>query len=157
MSSEIAPAGDADLGAIAALHAASFDAGWSADAFAELLSGAGVFLWQARDEGHLSGFVLAQIVADEAEILTIAVAEPFRGRRIGARLMEQVVVGALAQGAVSLFLEVAEDNLSAISLYSRMGFCEVGRRPAYYQRKSGPMAGLTMRLALAEGSVVKHL
>ena len=122
-----------------------------------MLSSAGVYLWQARDGAVLSGFVLARIVADEAEILTIAVAEPVRGQRIGERLMEQVVIGALAQGGVALFLEVAEDNQSAISLYDRMGFSEVGRRPAYYQRKTGPIAALTMRLALSEAAVVKHL
>tara|TARA_R110000868_G_scaffold62202_2_gene188237 strand:+ start:11398 stop:11871 length:474 start_codon:yes stop_codon:yes gene_type:complete len=157
VSIDIGPAGESDLDAVAALHTTSFDTGWSADTFAELLSSAGVYLWQARDGAVLSGFVLARIVADEAEILTIAVAEPVRGQRIGERLMEQVVIGALAQGGVALFLEVAEDNQSAISLYDRMGFSEVGRRPAYYQRKTGPIAALTMRLALSEAAVVKHL
>tara|TARA_R110000868_G_scaffold41483_6_gene141776 strand:- start:1614 stop:2087 length:474 start_codon:yes stop_codon:yes gene_type:complete len=154
---DIGPAGEPDIDAIAALHGASFDAGWSTDTFAELLVGSGVYLWVAREAGVLSGFVLARMVADEAEILTIAVAGPFRGQRIGERLMEQVVVGALARGATSLFLEVAEDNQSAISLYARMGFREVGRRPAYYPRKTGPIAGLTMRLALDGPTVVKHL
>ena len=157
MTIDIGPAGDPDIDAIAALHGASFEAGWSADTFAELLSGAGVCLWAAREGRVLSGFVLARMVADEAEILTIAVAGPYRGQRLGERLMEQVVVGALARGAASLFLEVAEDNHSAISLYARMGFSEVGRRPAYYPRKTGPIAGLTMRLALNGAAVVKHL
>lgn len=157
MNIEIGPAGAPDIAAVAALHGASFDTGWSVDTFAELLAGAGVYLWQAREGQALAGFVLARIVADEAEILTIAVAEAFRGQRIGEGLMEQVVVGALAGGATTLFLEVAEDNQSAISLYVRMGFKKVGRRPAYYQRKTGAIAGLVMRLALDEAAVVKHL
>jgi len=157
VSVEIEPADEASLDEMAALHTASFESGWSQTAFAELLAGRGVYAWTARDYGVLAGFVLARIVADEAEILTIAVAEARRGQRIGERLMGQVVVSALAQGAQSLFLEVAEDNVSAISLYLRMGFCEVGRRPAYYQRKTGPVAGLTMRLALNGPAVVKHL
>ncbi len=36
------------------------------------------------------------------------------------------------RGADSMFLEVEETNIAAVSLYRRLRFAEVARRPAYY-------------------------
>ena len=47
------------------------------------------------------------------------------------------VVAATAQGAQSLFLEVADDNPAAQALYAKAGFVSVGRRTGYYARPSG--------------------
>jgi ribosomal-protein-alanine N-acetyltransferase len=45
-----------------------------------------------------------------------------------------------------VLLEVAEDNVAARALYGAAGFLEVGNRPAYYRRRSGPtVAALTLR------------
>jgi ribosomal-protein-alanine N-acetyltransferase len=40
-------------------------------------------------------------------------------------------------GVGRLLLEVAEDNTSAIALYTECGFSTIGRRKKYYRRKSG--------------------
>ena len=51
--------------------------------------------------------------------------------------------------AKRLFLEVADDNIPALVLYSRSGFKEVGRRKGYYQRANGAKAdALVLALAL---------
>jgi ribosomal-protein-alanine N-acetyltransferase len=56
------------------------------------------------------------------------------------------VLGELhGQRAEALFLEVDERNVAAISLYRRLGFREVGRRPAYYRTSQGPGGALVMR------------
>lgn len=139
---------------LAALHRASFDEPWDADALAELLALPGTFGLMAVEEsmGAPFGFVLLRIAADEAEILTIAVDPHRRERGVGRKLIEAAAVVAVARGAAALFLEVAEDNAPALGLYEGTGFRTVGRRPGYYRRATGAVAARTMRLDLAPGA-----
>ena len=118
---------------LAGLHAEAFEAPWSATAFADLLGQAGVFL-----EGDADGFVLIRAVADEAEILTLAVRPAARRKGLGARLVRAATARATAIGATRMFLEVAEDNAPARALYRALGFEAAGRRPRYYSRAEGP-------------------
>ena len=117
---------------LAALHAEAFDAPWDAPAFDSLLGQAGVHLAEVPD-----GFILMRTVADEAEILTLAVRPAARRRGVGAALVARGAAEAAARGARRLFLEVAEDNEAARALYGRAGFSEAGRRPRYYARADG--------------------
>ena len=130
----VADPGDLARG-LAGLHAAAFDTPWPATAFAELLGQAGVFL-----EGDADGFVLIRTVADEAEILTLAVRPAARRKGLGARLLRNATVRAAAIGVTRMFLEVAEDNVPARALYGALGFEAAGRRPRYYPRADGPAA-----------------
>ena len=123
----------ADLAkALAELHAEAFDAPWSAAAFADLLTQDGVVLG-----GEEGGFILIRAVADEAEILTLAVRPEARRRGLGARLVRAATGRAAELGATRLFLEVAEDNVAAQALYASLGFAAAGRRPRYYPRAEG--------------------
>lgn len=117
---------------LAALHATAFAAPWDAAAFAALLDQTGVFAIEYPD-----GFILMRGVADEAEILTLAVRPQAQGRGVGGRLVGEGAVEAATRGAVRLFLEVAADNTPALALYARAGFIEAGRRPGYYARPEG--------------------
>lgn len=121
--------------ALADLHAEAFDAPWSASAFADLLGQAGVLL-----EGGTDGFILIRAVADEAEILTLAVRPPARRQGLGAHLVRAAIERAAAAGAIRMFLEVAEDNGPGRALYGALGFEPAGRRPRYYPRADGPAA-----------------
>lgn len=117
---------------LAVLHARAFDAPWDAAAFAVLLAQPGVFAVEAAD-----GFILMRVVADEAEILTLAVRPEARRGGLGGRLTDEGVAEAAARGASRVFLEVAEDNAPARAVYRRSGFVEAGRRPRYYARPDG--------------------
>lgn len=133
--------------ALAALHAACFTSPrpWSAQEFTDLLSNRLVFL--LTEPG---GFLMGRVIADEAEVLTIAVDPTLRQQGIGARLMARFLTESAARGAVSAFLEVAEGNSPARALYTRAGFAESGRRRGYYQRTDGtPDDALVMTRALA--------
>ncbi|MFN3930422.1 MAG: GNAT family N-acetyltransferase [Brevundimonas sp.] len=136
MSVEAAPDPAERAARLAAVHAEAFagphDAPWSAAAFADLLGQAGVFAVEAAD-----GFILMRAVADEAEILTLAVRPEARRAGQGGRLVGEGVLAATARGAVRVFLEVAEDNAAARVLYARAGFVEAGRRPGYYAGADG--------------------
>lgn len=115
--------------AMAALHQRAFTVPrpWSAEEIAALLASPLVFV--VATEG---GFAMGRVVAGEAELLTIAVEPELQGRGIGRGLMADFLAEAAARGAESVFLEVAENNVSALALYRGVGFAEAGRRRGYY-------------------------
>lgn len=115
--------------ALATLHAACFTRPrpWSPAEFAGLLTSPATRLFQSPD-----GFLLARIIADEAELLTLAVSPTARRTGQGATLVLRFLADAAAAGAETAFLEVAADNVPAISLYRRTGWTEAGRRRNYY-------------------------
>ena len=125
----------ADAQALADLHAAAFDAPWSAAEIADLLAAPGVQLSTIDTPSGPVGFILCRAAAGEAEILTLAVHPGHRRRGYGRALVE---AAAAALDAEAMFLEVASDNTAAIALYRHAGFIEVGKRRAYYARASGP-------------------
>ena len=84
-----------------------------------------------------AGFALYRAVAGEAELLTISVLPEARRSGIGAGLLAACEDGARASGAARLFLEVAEGNVAARTLYDRAGYRECGRRKGYYQHPDG--------------------
>ena len=134
-----------DAAALAELHASAFDDAWSAAYIAGLIGGAGAFGLAAREGGQTAGFVLCRTIVDESEILTLATAPAWRRRGVARGLVAAVVESARAQGAATLFLEVAEDNQPAIALYAGMGFERIGHRARYYSRPRGPIGALVMR------------
>jgi ribosomal-protein-alanine N-acetyltransferase len=116
---------------IAGMHQVCFVKPWNKRAMAELLAMPGSFGW-LDDETAPRGFVMARRAADEAEILTLLVLPPFRRLGLGLRLLDQVAAQARSEGAVRLFLEVASSNQSAILLYDKASFRQIGRRAGYY-------------------------
>jgi ribosomal-protein-alanine N-acetyltransferase len=84
--------------------------------------------------------VLVRLAADEAEILTLAVAPEARRRGRARALLKAAQAHAAAGGARRLVLEVAEDNAPARALYAAAGFGPVGRRRGYYDRAAGAAA-----------------
>jgi ribosomal-protein-alanine N-acetyltransferase len=124
--------GPADASVLAALHEESFEESWSTQTFAGLMALPGAFGFLALAQGAPAGFVLARVAADEAEILTLAVARASRERGLGKELVNRAMGLAAAEGAERMFLEVAEDNAAGQALYLALGFAEIGRRPAYY-------------------------
>jgi ribosomal-protein-alanine N-acetyltransferase len=136
-------AGARDAGAIATLHAAAFHRGWSEDEVEALLVDRALMGHRATMAGKLVGFVMSRRAADEAEILSIAVANACRGRGLARDLLQLHLRRLAGDGVRTVFLEVDETNRPALRLYRRAGFREVGRRPNYY-----PIPGATPAAAL---------
>jgi len=140
----------ADANAVSRLHREDFARPWTDGEFAALLDQDTVFGFAAREIGRpgsgMAGFVLARLAADEAEILTVAVARAHRREGLGRELMDAVLRQLHADRAAALFLEVDETNAAALALYRRLAFREVARRPGYYAHKDAPKTGaLVMR------------
>jgi [ribosomal protein S18]-alanine N-acetyltransferase len=152
---ELRPIGALDLDRAARLHREAFAAlgerPWTRRDMAELLAApsAGGLLLQI--DGADAGMALWRTAADEAELLTIAVAVAHRRRGAGRALLDAVIGRARERGARVLFLEVGVDNPAARLLYTQAGFEEVGRRIGYYQRHYGFADALVLRLRLNDG------
>lgn len=119
---------------LAAIHAEAFtdQRPWSADEIDSLSKAKGSVL-VARTEG----FALVRVVADEAELLTLAVLPVHQGQGLGRALLAQACRAATGQGATTLFLEVSARNTAALLLYSSAGFQRMGHRRAYFHHRDG--------------------
>ncbi len=151
----IEPLAQTDAAQLATIHAGTFRQPWSDDDFHALLVEDNVFGFIAREEGNrrarAGGFVLARLILDEAEILTIAVAPQSQRQGLGHALIDATLRHLYNARASMLFLEVDELNVSALALYRRLGFKQVGKRPGYYETAAGRSAALTMRRDLKKG------
>jgi len=133
--------------ALAATHLAAFgsEKAWTTETFAKFLNDPRVLF-----AGDIESFVLGRVVADEAEILTVATAPHARRAGLARGGLSQFLDRARLAGAKSVFLEVAEDNIAAISLYQSADFEQVGARKNYYARTGeAPVTALILRKNLA--------
>ena len=85
----LSPASPRDAASLAALHAASFSRGWSEQ---RVRAAAHRSQRDCRTRnlpgGATVGFILSRRAADEAEILSVAVARAWRGRGLARRLLD---------------------------------------------------------------------
>lgn len=114
----------------------SFGEAWTRAQCAGILPMHGVLLTLARAGPDPVGFSLVRSVADESELLLLAVSPPSRGRGIGGLLLHRFMADAGAAGARRLHLEVRDGN-PAVALYHRHAFRIEGRRPGYYRGRDG--------------------
>lgn len=136
---------------IVALHGRLFDPPWDRDSIASLIEhpAAAAFVAQVREPNAFAGFVIGQIAADEAEILSIGVAPEWQRHGIARQMIEGLVRAARRAGVKRLFLEVSADNTPALKLYRGLGFAQVGRRKGYYRRPTGqPVDAFVLALPL---------
>lgn len=130
---KFAEAQPGDAAAIAALHTASFQRGWGEDEIHRLLIDKAVVAHRATIGGTLVGFIVSRGAADQAEILSVAVAPARRGRGFARPLLDLHLRRLAGLGSRHVFLEVGQNNVPARALYKRAGFYEVGQRQGYYQ------------------------
>lgn len=139
---ELADGGLADLAGVMNVMEAAFEPcfgeAWTASQCAGLLPLPGVWLTLARDGDAMVGFSLSRVVADEAELLLLAVKPAARGRGIGKSLLNHFQRAAISRGARRLHLEVRDGN-GAVNLYKTSGFTLVGRRRGYYSGGDGQL------------------
>jgi len=146
----VEPASLRDAPALAQIHGASFHRGWGEAEFESMLTERNTLVHRLRMGRKTIGFSVSRMAADEAEILSIAVAESHRGRGLSHNLLLTHLGHLAGRGIRTVFLEVEENNLPARRLYERAGFTVVGRRERYYRQSGGdPLNALLMRRDLS--------
>ncbi len=131
----IRPATVDDVWGVAAIERDSFGDPWPERSFRELAaSRAAIFLIATLAETKtIAGYVIAVTVADQAEILNLAVAKSARRQGLGGELLDAGISAVSARGAGEIFLEVRESNKAALGLYGSRGFTALARRSRYYR------------------------
>ena len=129
---EILPMKPEHVPQIAALERQCFSDPWSENSISSELD-SDLSLWLvALDGEQVAGYIGAQSVPPEADVMNLAVSPQYRRSGIGQRLLETLINRLAAEGINSLALEVRPSNEAALTLYRRFGFREIGRRPRYY-------------------------
>src|SRR3954454_4179429 len=115
-----------------------FGEAWTRSQCAGILPMVGVSLVIARDAdtGGIVGFSLSRSIADESELLLLAVLPSRHRQGIGDLLLDNFVERSRSAGVTRVHLEVRDGN-PAIEMYRSAGFHAVGRRRNYYHAPDG--------------------
>ncbi|HEU4959491.1 MAG TPA: ribosomal protein S18-alanine N-acetyltransferase [Sphingomonas sp.] len=143
----------ADLGAVDRIMREAFDPrfgeAWTPSQVAGVLAMPGVWLTIAELDGAPAGFAVTRAIADEAELLLLAVRPAVRRRGVGRALLKSATAEARSRGVAHMHLEVRAGN-DAIVLYRSAGFVKVGERRDYYRGRNGKLFdALTFRTTLS--------
>lgn len=138
---ELVNGGAEDLESVMHVMASAFSdlygEAWSRSQCSGILPMTGVRLVLARDgEERVVGFSLYRTIADDAELLLLAVDPNAQGKGIGHRLLRHFIEDATNSGAARIHLEVRDGN-PATRLYKAVGFEPANRRRNYYRGSDG--------------------
>jgi ribosomal-protein-alanine N-acetyltransferase len=141
------PMAQADLSRVAALERQSYVFPWNDQIFADCLR-VGYHCVVVETADGVSGYGVLSMGAGEAHILNLCIADEWRRRGVGRRLLVALLAHARDRGVRDAFLEVRRTNRAAIALYHELGFECVGMRRGYYQAQDGREDALVYRLEL---------
>lgn len=129
---------DAVMRIMEAAFGTAYGEAWTRSQCGGILPMAGVVLTLARCEGgqEPAGFSLVRSIADEAELLLLAVMPDQQRHGVGSQLLRGFVEDAQAQGKTRVHLEVRDGN-PAFAMYRDAGFVSAGRRRHYYRGEDG--------------------
>jgi ribosomal-protein-alanine N-acetyltransferase len=123
-----------DIPAVVQLDQISFSLPWPERSFRfELTSNPASRCWVAEVDGRVVGMVVAWLLIDEMHIATIATHPDYRRQGIASKLLANILLHGMDEGAQSSFLEVRQSNLAAQEMYRRFGYEVSGRRRRYYR------------------------
>ena len=125
-----------DVSEFAELEKLCFSAPWSENALRETMEGDNSCFLVAEENGRVCGYIGSYYALDEGYITNVAVHPDCRRRGIGQALVGELVECGKQLGLLFLTLEVREGNCAAISLYEKLGFKNVGKRPRFYTNPS---------------------
>lgn len=124
---------EADIPALVAIEAQSFYDAWNENMLRNEIANELTTYLVMEYAGKLVGYAGFWLVAGEAQITRVAVAEEERGQGYGTCLTAALVNKAWELGATAMTLEVREGNIAAQKVYLICGFGSEGIRPNYYE------------------------
>jgi ribosomal-protein-alanine N-acetyltransferase len=147
----VRPMMEADLAEVAVIEQRSYLFPWSENIFRDCLRVG--YTCRALDlTGKIIGYGVMSLGAGEAHVLNVCVLPEFRNIGFGRRLLEHLLERAGVAGVNEAFLEVRPSNTSAIRLYQRLGFEQIGIRRGYYQASDGREDAIVLKLDLRKAA-----
>ena len=123
-----------DVAGVAQLERACFTEPWSENAFRDSLLNPDIVYIVAKDGTKIVGNAGLRHIVGEGEITNVAVDSSYRNRGIACEIMKELLKEGEKMGAESFTLEVRAGNVSAISLYQKLGFKTEGSRKNFYEK-----------------------
>jgi len=138
-----------DLPTVMEIEHASFPSPWKLEFFLNELNNPYARLVVAEQAGQVIGYVCCWLVADEVQILDVAIHPAHRRCGVGRLLLQDILTEARQHGASSASLEVRVSNQPAITLYQALGFQQVAIRRQYYENGEDALLMVCSLSALA--------
>lgn len=88
-------------------------------------------------DSKVVAFINYYLIYERAELININVKEDYQNKKIGTKLIEQMINDCRKNNVSSITLEVKKSNNNAIHLYEKIGFNKVSIRKGYYQGIDG--------------------
>lgn len=129
---EIKPMTMQDLLSIKNILFQEFDDFWTYSILEKELNSTSATYIIASQNNEIVGFAGFLKIVDEANIMNIVTKKSKRNMGIGTKLLQSLIQLAKDQKMSSITLEVNEKNISAINLYKKFQFEQVGIRKKYY-------------------------
>lgn len=120
------------VAAVAELEKMCFSDPWSFNSISSEVTNPLSCWVVAMDGDNLVGYVGSQSVLGWADMMNLAVNPSYRRQGIAEKLVDALIELLQEQKVTCLTLEVRVSNNPAISLYHKLGFVQVGKRPGYY-------------------------
>lgn len=120
-----------DAKEIARLESEIFKSGWTLENVENMLKGDSYAVVEEVN-GEIIAYASYYIHIDEGDINNVAVTANYRKQGIGKSLVNALLQDAKARGVNKLFLEVRENNITAIKLYESFNFKQISVRKKYY-------------------------
>lgn len=128
-------ANESDLTAVIAIENLSFNTPWTSGFFTHELYNPVSYFYILEIQDKLAGYVIFWIFKEEAHIANVAVHPEYRRKGYGEQLLNWVVHFCRRKRVETISLEVNEINYTALQLYAKTGFTQVGRRVKYYENR----------------------
>jgi ribosomal-protein-alanine N-acetyltransferase len=139
------PADAAGLTSI--LREAPEAANWTQASYRDWMNSLGAVAFVSESHGMVTGFIIGRRVADEAEVLNLAVTPLARRKGQGGALLKAALEEFRAGGVRRVYLEVRESNVAARAFYAKHGFSQTGKRLKYYRKPEE--AAIVMEMTLS--------
>lgn len=123
---------------------------WSERLYVDCI-GIGYDCWVIVEDKQVIGFGVMSFAATEAHILNLAITPSHQRHGWGEKMLQHLLNLARQHGSDEVFLEVRCSNETAIALYKKYNFVEVGIRKGYYPVEpngEGKEDALTLALSL---------
>lgn len=129
----------------------SFSSPWSINAFRSEVVNPKSHLWVLTEDKATHGYICFWMFDNEIQLINIAIHPHKRGRRLGYHLLKKMIETSISQGLRFIWLEVRPSNQAAKSLYVKLGFQEVSRRPRYYTDTNEDAIVMALELSQKNG------
>ncbi|MDE6473796.1 MAG: ribosomal protein S18-alanine N-acetyltransferase [Clostridia bacterium] len=117
------------------IERASIDEPWTLDQIRALASDKNAVARVGIVDGEVICYYSFYNICNEGNVNNLAVKENYRGKGVGALLIEDMIEIAKEKKLTAITLEVNEKNTIAISLYHKFGFITEGKRIKFYGGK----------------------